>query len=157
MKTTKSTRILILEHDENDLELLLYELKKGAFDFISEVVQTKEAFADSLTTFRPDIILSDYSLPQFDGIAAFHIKQQISADIPFIIVSGTVGEENAVELIKNGVTDYVLKDKLYGIIPKIKRALKESNERRERAIAVQNLRKSERRLAEAQVITKIGS
>src|SRR5690349_7062583 len=106
MKTTKSTRILILEHDENDLELLLYELKKGALDFISQIVQTRETFTDSLTTFRPDIILSDYSLPQFDGIMAFQIKQQISPDVPFIIVSGTVGEENAVELIKNGVTDY---------------------------------------------------
>jgi len=157
MKTTKSTRILILEHDENDLELLLYELKKGALDFISQIVQTRETFTDSLTTFRPDIILSDYSLPQFDGIMAFQIKQQISPDVPFIIVSGTVGEENAVELIKNGVTDYVLKDKLYGVIPKIKRALKEASERSEKAIALQNLRKSERRLAEAQVITKIGS
>jgi two-component system sensor histidine kinase UhpB len=157
MSTVKSIKILILEHDENDLELLLYELKKGALDFVSKIVETKEQFSNALVDFCPDIILSDYSLPGFDGVTAFHIKQQICPDVPFIIVSGTIGEENAVELIRNGVTDYSLKDKLFTVIPKIKRAIKETNERLEKAIAEQSLRKSERQLAEAQIISKIGS
>jgi signal transduction histidine kinase len=141
MKTTKSTKILIVEHDANDLELLLYELKKGGLDFVSQVVETKETFIGALANFNPDIILSDYSLPGFDGVTAFHHKQEIRADIPFIIVSGTVGEETAVELIKSGVTDYVLKDKLFTVIPKIKRALKETSERLEKAIALQQIAK----------------
>src|SRR5688572_8435909 len=157
MTTVKSIKVLILEHDENDLELLLYELKKGKLNFVPKIVETKEQFSNALTDFSPDIILSDYSLPGFDGVTAFNIKQQICPDVPFIIVSGTIGEENAVELIKNGVTDYALKDKLFTVIPKIKRSIKETNERYEKAIAEQNLRKSERQLAEAQIITKVGS
>lgn len=157
MSTLQIIKVLILEHDENDLELLLYELKKSALDFISKIVETKEQFTNALNDFCPDIILSDYSLPGFDGVTAFNIKQQICPEVPFIIVSGTIGEENAVELIRNGVTDYSLKDKLFTVIPKIKRAIKETNERREKAAAEQNLRNSERRLAEAQIISKIGS
>jgi two-component system, NarL family, sensor histidine kinase UhpB len=157
MITVQSIKLLILEHDENDLELLLYELKKGALDFVPKIVETKDQFRAALTEFAPDIILSDYSLPGFDGVSAFHIKQEISPEVPFIIVSGTIGEENAVELIKNGVTDYAIKDKLFTVIPKIKRAIKESNERREKKIAEEKLRKSERQLTEAQKISKIGS
>ena len=157
MTTVKGIKVLILEHDENDLELLLYELKKGKLDLIPKIVETKEQFSNALTDFCPDIILSDYSLPGFDGVTAFNIKQEICPEVPFIIVSGTIGEENAVELIKNGVTDYALKDKLFTVIPKIRRAIKETNERHEKAIAEQNLRKSQRQLSEAQIISKIGS
>ncbi|HEY8970396.1 MAG TPA: ATP-binding protein [Puia sp.] len=82
--------------------------------------------------FNPDIVLSDYVLPNFDGATAFYIKKEMSPDVPFIIVSGTIGEENAVELIKSGVTDYVLKDKLFAVVPKITRALRESREYKEK-------------------------
>jgi two-component system sensor histidine kinase UhpB len=157
MITVQSIKILILEHDENDLELLLYQLKKDSLDFVPTIVETKDQFRNALMECKPDIVLSDYSLPGFDGVSAFHIKQEICPDIPFIIVSGTIGEENAVELIKNGVTDYAIKDKLFTVIPKIKRAIKETNERREKMIAEQKLRKSERQLTEAQKISKIGS
>jgi two-component system, NarL family, sensor histidine kinase UhpB len=157
MVDVQSIKMLILEHDESDLELLLYQLKKGALDFFPKIVETKEQFRDALIDFKPDIVLSDYSLPGFDGTSAFNIKQEICPDTPFIIVSGTVGEEKAVELIKNGVTDYALKDKLFTVIPKIRRAIQEANERREKAIAEQKLRKSERQLIEAQQISKIGS
>ncbi len=157
MATAKPIKLLILEHDENDLELLLYELKKGALDFSPKIVGNKEQFTLALTEFCPNVILSDYSLPGFDGIAAFHIKQQICPEVPFIIVSGTIGEENAVELIKNGVTDYSIKDKLFTVIPKIKRAIQEANERREKLVTEQNLFNSQRQLAEAQRISKLGS
>jgi two-component system, NarL family, sensor histidine kinase UhpB len=157
MATLKPIKLLILEHDEDDLELLMYELKKGALDFEPQIVGTKPGFIKALNDFTPDIILSDYSLPGFDGISAFQLKQQICPDVPFIIVSGTIGEENAVELIKNGVTDYSIKDKLFTVIPKIKRAIKEASERREKVITEQNLRNSQRQLAEAQRISKLGS
>ncbi len=141
MNTEKITKVLILEHEPDDIELLTYELKKGGFKYVSEIVETRETFTETLKRFRPEIVLSDYSLPSFDGVSAFQIKQEISPEIPFIIVSGTIGEENAVELIKKGVTDYVLKDKLFTVIPKIKRALKEAKERVEKAVAERQLAK----------------
>jgi signal transduction histidine kinase len=147
MNTEKTTRVLILEHAEEDIELLCYELRKGGFNYESEIVETRETFMKALADFRPEIVLSDYSLPTFDGLSAYQIKQQLRPDIPFIIVSGTIGEENAVELIKQGVTDYVLKDKLFTIIPKIKRALKETRERIEKALAEANLRDREKQFA----------
>lgn len=141
-----SIRILILEHDQNDIDLLQYQLKKSRLDYVSQVVQTREEFEKEICSFSPEIILSDFSLPSFDGVSAFQIKQKLAAETPFIIVSGTIGEENAVELIKKGVTDYVLKEKLYGIGPKILRALAEANERKQKVFAEHRLRQSEEQL-----------
>src|ERR1700754_2462769 len=138
MKTEKTTKVLILEHDPNDIELLQYELRKSKMDMVSTVVENGETFQKALEESCPDIILSDYSLPAFDGGRAFQGVQQFCPHVPFIIVSGTIGEENAVELIKNGVTDYVLKDKLFTVVPKIRRALKEARESREKELAEQN-------------------
>lgn len=125
-------KILILEHEQDDIELLQYELRKGGLEYTSQVVQQRRSFEEALRDFRPDIVLSDYVLPEFDGAAAFYCTREIAPDTPFIIVSGTIGEENAVELIKAGVTDYVLKDKLFTVVTKIARALKESREHREK-------------------------
>ena len=125
----RKMKILILEHDPSDIDLLKYELKRSFPLHSSLVVQTEKDFASALLDFEPDIVLSDYSLPSFDGVSAFHIKNKIAPDVPFILVSGTIGEENAVELIKNGVTDYALKDKLYSLVPKVIRALNEAEER----------------------------
>ena len=119
-------RILIVEHDLNDIELLQHELKKSSINYELEIVQNELDFGDALEKFVPDIILSDYNLPSFDGVTAFKIKQELSPDIPFILISGTVGEEIAVGLIKAGVTDYVLKDKLFTLNPKLSRALEEA-------------------------------
>lgn len=123
-------KILILEDNQYDADLLQRELKKSGFRFISEIVQTRESYESALNSFKPDIILSDYSLPSFDGLTAFHIKQKKSPDIPFIIVSGTIGEENAVELLKQGATDYVFKD-LSRLGLAIRRALEEVELQRE--------------------------
>lgn len=122
-------KILILEHDPNDLELLQYALKKSELRYVTEVAENRKQFELALGTFAPDIILSDYSLPSFDGLTAYRIKEKLLPEVPFIVVSGTIGEENAVELIKMGITDYVLKEKMYQVIPKIKRALREVDER----------------------------
>src|SRR3954464_2158207 len=98
MKTNNCIKLLILEHEQNDVELLLHELKKGGINFIPEIAENKKEFSEALENFSPEIILSDYSLPSFDGVTAFRIAQQLCPRVPFIIVSGTIGEENAVEL-----------------------------------------------------------
>ncbi len=120
--------ILVLEDNPSDADLLLRELKKSGLVVEAEIVQTREAFENALNVIIPDIILSDYSLPSFDAVSAFTIKQKVCPQTPFIIVSGTIGEENAVELIKNGITDYALKDKLFTLPTKITRALKSAAE-----------------------------
>jgi len=137
-------KILILEHDPVDIDLLRYELKKNQFDYAAEVAQTKEQYEAALDRFHPQIILADYNLPSFGAPEAFQLKQRILPEVPFIIVSGAIGEENAVQLIKNGVTDYVPKDKLFTMVPKINRALQESTDRREKIEA-------EKKLAEERV------
>ena len=88
---TKKLNILILEDNESDADLLHYELKRSELDFVPEIVQNRESFEKALYGFKPDIILSDYNLPGFNGIAAFHLKQKIAPHIPFIIVSGVIG------------------------------------------------------------------
>jgi len=131
---TERFKVLIVEDDPFDADLLLRELKKNEFIFTSEIVQTRESFETALENFLPDIILSDYSLPRFDGITAFNIKQVRAPDTPFIIVSGTIGEERSIELIKSGVTDYALKDNLFSLYPKIDRALKDAEKTKEKKI-----------------------
>jgi DNA-binding NtrC family response regulator len=141
-------KILIIEDNQSDADLLLRELKKNSLNFVHKLVQTRETFEDELKNFKPDIILSDYSLPAFDGFTAFNITQGISPNVPFIIVSGLLGDERAVDLIKYGITDYVLKDKLFSIIPKINRALKEAEERKKKMIADYELKKQHEKLLE---------
>jgi PAS domain S-box-containing protein len=124
--------ILIVEDNQFDADLICRELNKSDINFTCEIVKTSEAFEDALNTFKPEIILSDYSLPSFDGLTAFKIKQRVAPLIPFIIISGVIGEENAVALIKSGVTDFVSKDKLFSLSQRITRALKETKETEER-------------------------
>jgi len=133
-------RILILEDNQNDADLLNHELNKSGLSFASETVQTRKKFEHALEHFAPDLIISDYSLPSFDAVTAFDIKQNKFPHIPFIIVSGIIGEENAVELIKKGVTDYAPKDKLFTLPQKINRALKETEERKEKEIIAEKLK-----------------
>jgi len=143
---TGNLKILIIEDNKSDIDLLHRELKKNGLHFTSEIVETRESFESALDNFIPDIILSDYTLPAFDGVTAFHIKQNKSPDTPFIIVSGSIGEEGAVELIKNGVTDYALKDKLFSLAPKINRALKDACERREKTLTDEKLKAQNEKL-----------
>lgn len=148
IKMNDKINILIIEDNQTDADLVIYELKKSGLGFIPEIVQTRETYEGALDSFKPDIILADYSLPSFDGVTAFHIKQRTCPDIPFIIVSGTIGEENAVELIKNGVTDYALKDKLFALPPKVTRALKNTEEMKGKRIADEKLRTQYEKLSE---------
>lgn len=133
-------KILILEDNQSDADLLNRELKKSGLTFTSEIVQTRTEFENALQNFNPDLILSDYSLPSFDAVAAFQIKQDKYPHTPFIIVSGIIGEENAVELIKAGVTDYVSKSKLFTLSTKINRALNDVQARKEKLITDEKLK-----------------
>ncbi|HLG35222.1 MAG TPA: PAS domain S-box protein, partial [Bacteroidia bacterium] len=141
--TDAVTKILIVEHDSNDIELIQRELKKGNIKHVTEIVETENAYINALRNFAPDIILCDYSLPAFNGLAAFEIREKISPDTPFIFVSGTIGEENSIELIRNGVTDFALKDKLFSLSVKVNRALKEAKEAQKKQAVEKALIQSE--------------
>jgi len=150
-------KILIAEHDPNDIDLLQYELKKSGINYISETVKNELEYVEALKNFIPDIILSDYTFPSFSGPAALKIREQIAPDTPFIFVSGTIGEEKSIELIKTGVTDYALKDKLFSLNRKVVRALKESKEKQQKRKAEEKLILSEGKLARAQQLAHMGS
>ena len=124
----KDIRALILEDNTSDADLLIRHLRKSGVSFVTKIVDSRNVFEESLDTFLPDIILSDYTLPSFDVVSAFKIVKDRSLNIPFVIISGTIGEENAVMLIKEGVTDYVSKNNFSSLIQKINRALKEAEE-----------------------------
>ena len=117
------TKILIIEHDSNNMELIQQELKKGDVNYIAETVQTETEYKKALHKFQPDIILSNYTFPSFDGLTALRIREKLVPQTPFIFVSESIDKENADALIKNGVTDFVLKKRLFTLIDKINRAL----------------------------------
>lgn len=133
-------KVLILEDNTSDADLIVRQLQKSGFSFITKIVESGKSFEDALATFLPDIILSDYSLPSFDAVSAFKIIKERNLNIPFIIISGTIGEENAVMLIKEGVTDYVSKNNFSSLIQKIARALKEAEEQSEKEDLLQKLK-----------------
>nr|WP_054858559.1 response regulator [Methanobacterium formicicum] len=123
-------RILILEDVPLDLELMEAELKRDNIDFISRCVEEEVEYRKEIEEFKPDIILADHSLPHFDGISAMYIARELVPEIPFIFVSGQMGEEFAVEMLKEGATDYVLKHNLSKLSHAVKRALREAEEHR---------------------------
>lgn len=136
-------RILILEDVPTDAELMIEELAEAGMTFVSKRVAAKASFVNAIADFSPDIILSDYSLPSFDGLAALKIARDKCPDVPFIFVSGALGEEMAIDLLKKGATDYVLKNRLSRLEPAVSRALHEVEERRERERAEHALKESE--------------
>ena len=142
----KKLRVLILEDVPTDAEMMERELRQAGFKFVSRRVETKEAFLKELEDFAPDLILADYKLPSFDGLSALAIAQEKYPDIPFLLISGTVGEELAIETLKRGATDYVLKQRLSRLGPAVNRALKEVYERTERKRAEEALRTEREKL-----------
>ena len=138
-------QILILEDNDADVELMKRELRKAGFDFTAQRTQDKGTFVAALEASTPDLILADYSLPGFDGLTALKLARQRWADVPVIIVSGAIGEEVAIETLKTGATDYVLKQRLSRLGPVVHRALAETRERAEKRRAEEALRQSEER------------
>ena len=151
------TKILIAEHDPVDLDLVNYELENSGIHFISQVVQNEKDYVLAITNFKPDLILSDFTFPSFDGPTAFAIRQLLAPETPFIFVSGTIGEERSIELIKTGVTDYCLKDHLVTLNHKISRAIAQSAALLQKEKIQHDLLKSEKRLSRAQQLAHIGN
>jgi DNA-binding NtrC family response regulator len=114
----------MLEGDEDDVILQQRALNKSGLSFVSKRVVAREDFLRELTNFKPDIILSDYLLPAFDGISALSIVQLTTPDIPFIFVTGRTGEEIAIEMFKRGAFNCVLKTNLSKLGPAVKHAMK---------------------------------
>jgi DNA-binding NtrC family response regulator len=125
----RRARILILEDEAWDAELAQRLLADAGLAFTAVVVDTRASFIEQLAAFRPDVILSDYHLPGFNGQEALKIAQEHYPDIPFIIWSGVLGDDAAVELIKQGAADYVLKDRPARLPTVILRALDEVEQR----------------------------
>lgn len=136
-------RVLHLEDSPDDVELIQRALAKDGIPCAFEVVSSQIDFEAALKSPAFDLILSDYRLSAFDGIDALRIASARAPQLPFILVSGTIGEEAAIEMMRGGATDYVLKDRLSRLAPAVRRALEEAKERRARKQSEQALRASE--------------
>jgi PAS domain S-box-containing protein len=150
-------RILSIEDDPKDAKLIQDLLEAEGVVCDVTRVDTRAALVASLEQGGIDLILADYSLPSFDGISALKFAMKACPDVPFIFVSGTLGEEVAIEALKIGAIDYVLKTRLSRLVPSVLRALREATQRAERKRAEEALRRSETYLAEAQGLSKTGS
>jgi hypothetical protein len=138
-------RVLIAEDSENDTLLLVRELKRAGYDLTYERVQDKAGMGAALDHNTWDLVIGDYSMPQFSGTSALHMVRERDPDVPFIFVSGTIGEDVAVEAMRAGAQDYLNKGNLRRLIPAIERELREVENRRERRRAEDELRRSEQR------------
>ncbi len=141
----RQIRILILEDDASDAELMQRELRRAGVFSTVKWAQSKEIFLGILGEFVPDLILADYTLPGFDGVTALSMARERFPEMPGIIVSGAIGEEVAIETLKAGATDYVLKQRLGRLGPAVRRALQEVEQRAERIRTERALRESEER------------
>src|ERR1700719_4383215 len=149
--------ILYLEDDPRDAELVQEALANDGISCHVTRVETEADFVASLEQGGFDLILADYTLPSFDGLSALKIAQRDWPHLPLIFVSGTLGEEVAIEALKIGATDYVFKTRLSRIVPSVRRALREAEERIDLGRAEEALRRSQAYLAEAQKLSHTGS
>jgi diguanylate cyclase (GGDEF)-like protein/PAS domain S-box-containing protein len=138
-------RVLIVEDSERDAQLLLLQLRSNGYDPVPTRVETAEAMQQALDAGGWDVVIADYSLPSFNALAALAVLRENDRDIPFIIVSGTIGEETAVEAMRSGAHDYIMKGHSARLIPAIERELREAVERATRRQAERALRENERR------------
>ncbi len=142
--TPKHLRILIIEDLPTDAELMERELKRGGFEFVSLLVDTEDAFLAAIEEFRPELILSDFRLPTFDGLSALRIAQERAPLIPFIVVTGSMNEETAVECMKAGAFDYVLKEHIARLVPAVIGALERGRILEQKLRVEEELRKLSR-------------
>ena len=142
--TVSDLRILMVEDSEMDAELVKRTLVKGGFRFTSKVVNSRESFVELLKEFHPHVILSDFTMPGFSGEEAIDLARERCPEVPFIFVSGTLGEERAVDLLKRGAWDYVLKDRPARLVPAVARSLELAAELREQHRLEKARRRAER-------------
>ena len=146
VKVKTPLRILLLEDDPQDAMLIQELLETDHFVCEITCVQTRAEFLAGLRSGGIDLILADYQLPSFDGLSALELARSERHDLPFIFVSGMIGEETAVDALRFGATDYILKPRLARLVPAVQRALSEARERAERRVAAEAARRSEKEL-----------
>src|SRR5258705_23102 len=138
-------KLLILEDNAFDAELEVGKLEAAGYDCDWRQVQTREEFEASLGRPEFELILADYNLPNFDGLSALALLRERGLEIPFVLISGTLGEERAIESLKAGATDYVMKERLERLAPVVTRALNDRLERASRRAAQRALSDAHRR------------
>jgi len=141
----KTLTILNIEDSEEDYKLVLRHLTKAGYELYSEKVETAEAMRSALASREWDIVISDYRMPTFSGLEAFRVLKESGLDIPFIIISGTIGEETAVNTLLAGVNDYLMKGNLSRLAPAVERGIEEVKNRRIQRSTEAALRRSEER------------
>ena len=140
----KGLRLLLVEDQESDGALLLHQLARFGYDVTCERVQTRDAMAAALKAGPWDLIISDFSLPQFNAREALALRRELGVDLPFLIVSGTIEEEDAVESLRNGADDFITKGRLARLGPAIERSLREAEQRKARRLAEERLRQAQK-------------
>ena len=150
-------RTLVIEDSDDDAQLVLREIRRMGYTVESQRVETEESLRAALASQEWDLVLCDYSLPHLNAPRALEIVKTAGMDLPFIIISGPIGEESAVNALKAGAHDFIIKGKYARLAPAIERELGEAKVRRERRMAEEALREKERLLSEAQRIGHIGS
>ncbi len=141
----KELRILVLEDVAADVLLMSHELRSGGLAFEAKRVETREQFLHEIEEDPPDLILSDHGLPGFDGFTALALARDRCPETPFIFVTGSMGEELAIDSLRSGATDYVLKTRISNLVPAVERALRLADERLKRRLAERELQESEER------------
>jgi CheY-like chemotaxis protein len=154
--SSSAIKVLLVEDRPEDAALIERELRQGGLAVASRRVDTASTYEEALANFAPDLILSDYTLPGFDGSEALRIACEQRPDTPFIFVSGTIGEERAIETLRLGAVDYVLKDNRARLVPAVERALKDAQDREAKRWAVRKLEESEERFRYAMHYSSIG-
>ena len=154
---SKTLRLLQIEDSEGDADMILRLLRQGGFEVSSHRVEDADGFRCALEDPAWDVIIADYYLPGFDAPGALRILQECGQDIPCIVVSGKMGEDTAVEMMKSGAHDYLTKNNLTRLVPAVERELAEAARRRETRQAQEELRESEERLALAVEATQLGT
>lgn len=148
-------RVLIVEDSEDDALLMVRELKRGGYEPVYARVETAEAMRMALARNRWDLILSDFSLPQFNGREALEILKGSGDDIPFLMVSGTIGEEAAVEAMRAGAHDYLLKGNLKRLGAAVEREVREAKRRGEQRLLEARVRLLEKREAAGKLADEV--
>ena len=149
-------KVLIVEDSPDDAALVLRELRRGGYEPVSERVETAEAMNAALERAEWDVILSDYTMPHFSALQALETLKSKQLDIPFIIISGTIGEETAVLALKAGAQDYLIKGRLARLVPALDREIREAHSRLERKLAEAENRKLEEQFHQAQKMEAVG-
>jgi len=152
----EAIKILFIEDVPADAELIWREISKDKIIFEKMLVETKKDFVSAIKSFNPDLIISDYSLPQFDGMEALILKNELAPHIPFILVTGSINEEIAVECMKSGADDYVIKQNLSRLGPSIEAAIAKKKVLHEKEMAEKTLRESEEKLRSIFRVAPVG-